>query len=650
MRNKKVKFGLAALVIVAAGYMAAELSYQKEKQKRKLPHLGDKKDFKEYQNRFMDVDGKPIMDWRYCHFYGCNDTLATHTLNSIRTKAYKLKYTNAPTENTDDNLLFGTFESQNIGLSLNYMKANRNTNVLTIGRNAIDRGNYIRTNIMQENSSAVIVDPNGDLYCNLAPHLISKGYNVYLFALGDLQHSNHYNPLDHVYDADGNISISKVGAIIDLYMAYIRQGKGEGDPFWNKCERAFISALVYYVLENDDIPKVDKCFNTVLKKVQMVKTEEDGEVSPLTIEIEEWLNKQESEGCSCCTKVQYETFQTAPIKTQNAIFINTLVNLQIFSVEYVDKATRTNIDYPETNIDFKKIASQQSYLFLGIPNSHKAYDFLISLLYSQMYHELYECGERTFRGKYHIGYREGLPVFDCFNSLTDAMNFKKQVSDKNIVEHEYGKSDSKVYDLMWTDIYGDTRSYKTCLDREALVTFANSLDKMVIWSEDVYGHGSPALPVHVNVYLNDFVNCGYIPNFLNILSIARRYRIGNHCLINSVEELKKLYTEDEHFIALATVDTVIYFGSDNQPSADIKLIQEMIGQTTIKSNDLSQVQLMSAEDINAIGNIDAVGNKDNHEIVMIRDCVPYVCQKFNPRNHKRYEDFRMAATHRLSRE
>ena len=669
MISNKVIIGLAALTVVTSGYAAAELAYQKEKRKGRTERLGDKQYLRVYKGRFMDIDGEPIMSF-WDNIGSPENTFAAHAVNSIKKNLKKkLKYRNTPRENSDNNLLFGTFEGQDFGLSLDNRKCNRNAHVLTIGYGgSSDRFNYIRANIMQENSSAVIVDPNGDLYRNLAPALISKGYPVYLFDLTNPSASNHYNPLDYVYEKDGRINEVFVDSLVDLYMEIETQDRKSyhGDPFWNKTMRALLTALVYYVLGNDDIPKKDKCFNTILEKTILATSSKD---YALFSEIDAWLKKaSESEDeylkwVAHKMKLYYDTFLVAPQKTHSAIAINLSSSLSLFSSEGINNLTRTEKKHSSLNIDLNKLCSQQAYLFVVPPRLHisavynNLLSFLSSVLFMQFYQTAYRGGEKTFRGKYHIGYREGLPVFDCFDSLDDAVNFKKQVSDKNIVEHEYDKSEAKVYDLTWTDFYGNTRSYKTCRDYEALQKYVNNLDKMVIWSGNEFSHGAPALPVHVNVFLNDFAKCSYIPNFLTILATSRKYRIGNHCMINSVEELKRMYEEGEHETLLANVDTIIYFGSDNQPASDIELIQKAIGKTTIFpfgrcrkdgasiSVTVTEVFLMTLDEINAIGNLNNKGKRDNHELVLIRDCLPYICSKYNIKKHKRYNEYKAAASH-----
>ena len=452
-------------------------------------------------------------------------------------------------EQGDNNMLFGKFKGEELGLSLNNKKVNRSANVLVIGGTGTGKTfKYIKPNLLQENCSVVVTDPSGDIFRSFAPYLMSKGYNVFLFNASDFTLSNHYNPLLNVYDSYGNIQETQVDVLVDLYMKNAKAGKEQsgGDPFWDKSEKAFLTALIYYTLENDEIPKKEKCFNKILRLVQMAKvSDDDDEESPLTQEMNAWFAKMDAAGKPYKAKLYYDTFLIAPQKTANTILITTAVDLQIFSTEAVDFITRLDEDHPAMNIDIDKMATQQSYLFLGIPQSHQAYNFLIAMLYSQLYGRLYELGERKLRGKYHIGYKPGFPVFDYFDTEEQARAFYETVTKENIIEQDYINPGAKVYDLMWNNGHG-YKSYKTCFLREPMEKFIDDLKDMVIWNADDYAGGDPSLPIHINFLLDEFKNIGEIPNFLTILSTSRKYRIGSHCVIQDIGQIKTMYKDGEH--------------------------------------------------------------------------------------------------------
>ena len=127
--------------------------------------------------------------------------------------------------------------------------------------------------------------------------------------------SNHYNPLLNVYDSNGEISEIQVDILVDLYMKNAKAGKesGGGDPFWDKSEKAFITGIIYYILENDAFAKEDKCFNTVLRKVQEAKAECDENGEPqdtqLTKEIKEWQARMERQVLLLFFHQQLKTIQ-----------------------------------------------------------------------------------------------------------------------------------------------------------------------------------------------------------------------------------------------------------------------------------------------------------------------------------------------------
>lgn len=590
-----------------------------------------------------------------------------------------------PVDYIDNNMLFGVFQGEYLGLSLNNKKANRSANVLVIGGTGTGKTfKYIKPNILQENCSMIITDPSGDIFRSFAPYLLSRGYNVYLFNASDFTLSNHYNPLINVYDSSGEITETKVDILVDLYMKNAKAGKeaSGGDPFWDKSEKAFLTALIYYTLEEDESLLLNgfplgsgkalanvqglvstsegevrtqgmeggRCFSTILKLVQEAKVSDDDDVkSALTLRLENFFKRKPRNK----TKDYYDTFLIAPQKTANTILITTAVDLQIFSTKEVDNITRENQKRKEMNINIDKIATEQSYLFLGIPQSHQAYNFLIAMLYSQLYGRLYELGERGLRGKWHIGYRMGTPVFAPFDSEQDLMDFANNVSEECIEERDY-VNNTKIYAIHFPKGSGsDGKDYKVSMLKDPLLKMIKDLKagNMTYWAADDYAGGDPSLPIHVNFLLDEFKNIGEIPNFLTILSTSRKYRIGSHVVIQDIGQLKTMYKEGEHETVLANVDTTIFLGSILKE--DKEQIQKMLGKTTIRQKSTSasktgspsisytptEVDLMSIDEIGAIN--DPVQNRDD-EIVIVRDVAPFMCRKLNLTEHRRWDNVKKA--------
>lgn len=544
------------------------------------------------------------------------------------------------TDKNGDNVLF----SQNVALSMDNKATNRVSNTLVIGGTGTGKTfRYIKPNIAQFNCSRVITDPSGDIFRSFAPALIEHGKNVYLFNIKDFELSNHYNPLLNVYTPEGTIDPQKVDILVDLYMENASEGKEQGgsDPFWPKSEKAFITGVIYYILENDDISKEDKCFHTVLEKVQLARA--DGNVkgdteTKLTKEIKAWQAKMESEGRKIMTPLYYDTFLIAPEKTANTILITTAVDLQLFSNPKVDRITRWNTRYPDLNINLDDMAKTETYLFLSIPQDNKAFNFLIAMIYSQLFSRLYVLGESILIHKWCLCKHRGLPLVNPFDTKEEAEQFKKEISKDDIVELPYINGTNISY-LVWNNAI-----YKKSLSRaslEKLVDDIKSKDYPILDSNAYWGE--PALPMRVEFMLDEFKNIGKIPNFDVVIATCRKYRIGVHVVIQDIAQLKELYPQEAHQTILANVDTTLFLGSPLQE--DIEYIQKKLGKTTIKvrgtsgsksgntiSHTATEVDLMSQDEIKAIN----VGNR-NDAIVMIRDLHPFVDKKLSFLDHPNYK-------------
>lgn len=581
-----------------------------------------------------------------------------------------MKIAKIPVDYYDNNMLFGVKNGEYVGLSLNNKLSNRTANVLIIGGSGTGKTyKYVKPNILQENCSQVITDPSGDIFRSFAPYLLSKGYNVYLFNVNDFTLSNNYNPLENAYDVNGNIVETQVDTLVALYIKNAKSsneaGKSSGDPFWDSAEKSFITSLIYYVLEEDEknlkegfeatytrkpsrgerVPdsqlndkgeviektKVQgydggRCFSTILKLAQEAEVSDDAnKKSPLAIRLEDFFARKPNNK----TKDYYKTFAGCKSeKTASTIVLCTTIDLQLFATTDLDRVTRTN-PIKEMNIDFDRIGSQQSYLFLGIPQDDQTYNFLVAMLQAQLFKRLYQLGDKKMRGKWHIGYRVGTPIFDYFESEEEAKTFYETVSENHIIEDKY------INDKVMYKIRFNKRDLKVSPVREVLVDLIKNIDKMYIWSGDKVAGSDPALPIHVNFLLDEFKNIGEIPNFLNYLATVRKYRIGLHIIIQDVGQIKTMYKENEHETLLANVDTTIFLGSIL--TEDKEFVQKMLGKTTIRQRSTSdsksgqsvswtptEVPLLSLDEIGAIN--DPNKNRDDC-IIVVRDCDPIIARK-----------------------
>lgn len=589
------------------------------------------------------------------------------------------KIAQIPQDYYDNNMVFCVKNGNYVGLSLNNKFSNRTANILIIGGSGTGKTyKYVKPNIMQENCSQVITDPSGDIFRSFAPYLMSRGYNVYLFNVNDFTLSNNYNPLENVFDVDGNVIEKQVDMLVELFVKNVKNSQeaksnAGGDPFWDGAEKNLITALIYYLLEEDQellikgfeasysrpvkrgekpapeqldengdvIEKAQvqgyaggRCFNTVLKLALEAEVSEDSnKKSPLTIRMEDFFRRNPKNK----TYSYYKTFANCKSeKTASTIVLCTTLDLRLFATTELDLVTRTN-PIKEMNIDFDRIGSQQSYLFLGIPQDDQTYNFLVAMLQAQLFKRLYQLGDKKMRGKWHIGYRVGTPIFDFFYSEEEAKCFYETVTEQHIIESRYINGQTMY------KIHFNGRDMKVSPVRQVLVDLINSIGEMYIWSGDKVAGSDPALPIHVNFLLDEFKNIGAIPNFLNYLATVRKYRIGLHIIIQDIGQIKTMYKEQEHETLLANVDTTIFLGSILPE--DKEYIQKMLGKTTIKQRSTSdsktgqsisytptEVPLMTLDEISAINNPN--DNRDDC-IVIVRDCDPIVGRKLLLNEHCR---------------
>lgn len=592
---------------------------------------------------FLQLSNQQNKDMRVGHEHG-KEHIATPS-------DYKRFYRDF-TDKQGDNILL----SKHVAMSMDNKATNRTTNTLVIGGTGTGKTfRYIKPNIAQFNCSRVITDPSGDIFRSIGPALIELGKTVYLFNIKDFNLSNHYNPLLNVYDSNGNIDTQKVDILVSLYMENASEGKEQGssDPFWDKSEKAFLTGVIYYVLENDDIPVEDKCFGTVLQKVQLAKPEPGSRDTTLmlTKEIDEWKEKMQEQGRNIMAPLYYNTFLIAPEKTMNTILITTAVDLQLFANPDVDRLTRLNTKYKDMNIDLDDLVQTETYLFLSIPQAEKAYNFLIAMIYSQLFSRMYALGEYITDNKWVPCKYRGLPLTNCliadrekpgnaskpiFKNKEEVENLKNELSiEDNIVAMPY-INNTKIYYLVWKN-----KILKKSLSKDAMERLVETLKagKYEVFNTTEYWD-SPALPMRVELMLDEFKNIGKIPNFDTIIATCRKYRIGVHVVIQDIAQLKELYPNESHQTILANTDITLFLGS--KLPEDIEYIQKMVGKTTIKQKSSSgsktgpstsytptEVDVLSVDQIKAI-------NKDNkHQkcIVLIRDCTPFLDDKLDFREH-----------------
>lgn len=266
--------------------------------------------------------------------------------------------------------------SDDIFMSMDTRKTRRNNNVIVFGGSGTGKSRfYVKPNLLQANCSYVITDPSGELLETMGQFLIDQGYELKVFNLSQMEHSNCYNPFHYVRNQEGVLTM--INALIANTTA---KGSSKGDPFWEKAETALLEACCYYLMER--ARPTERNFSNVMKLLRCASAVEGQEdvQSPLDIMFAD-LQKKNPESIAC---QQYAVFKSAGGgKTAQSILISCQTRLQHFNLQAVKKLTSTD------DIDLGTVGDKKTALFCIIPVADVSFNFLVSLLYTQLFETLY---------------------------------------------------------------------------------------------------------------------------------------------------------------------------------------------------------------------------------------------------------------------
>lgn len=456
----------------------------------------------------------------------------------------------------------------------------RNWNVLVVGGPGTGKSfGVIKPNLMQCNTSAIITDPSGEILRCCGKYLRQKGAIIKQFSTSDMIRSNCYNPFDYVYDENGDIDETKVATMVTLFLKNATNNKkgGGGDPFWEKSSKALLSAICYYLIEGEklkEIKKNDVNFNSVLKLVQAGKLDEDSSSSQSKLDLlmEQRKHECDKQNIPCKAYDNFATFKLAPAKTGNSILISCAVDLQLFGDQKVIDLTRTDED-PYNNVNLSEIGEVQTYLFINIPQANPTYNFLVSMLYSQMFESLYTKGEKILPKKYHIYDKYGRPIATMFDSKEKAEKALEKLKEAEI---------KKVITKHGVDYY------RICYGNEIITERASeegALEAIRLTNEAYVKNTNEKSPWHIRCLMDEFANIGEVPEFSEKLATMRKYEISCTIVLQSLAQIKAKYDKLYEAI-IGGCDTTIFLGS-NELETD-KYISELLGKTTIRTRSTSR--------------------------------------------------------------
>ena len=510
----------------------------------------------------------------------------------------------------------------------------RNLNTLVIGGSGAGKSfRFVKPNLAQMNCSTITTDPSGELLECMGKALMNHGIKVKVFSTSDMKHSNCYNPFDYVYDENGNVDEAKVSTMVYLFLknadgAQAAQKKS-GDPFWDKSAKAFLSALAYYLLENTELKKECINFTTMLKLTQAGKVSEDSQSSSSQLDkmMEEHRERMARQGKVSKAMSNYDTFKLAPAKTANSILITCAVDLQLFNNDDVKNMTRHDYEDEDNNVHLDKMGDVQTALFINIPQANGTFNFLVSMLYSQLFDALYTKAEKICPRKFMIVDKHKKPVITMIKDEETAKEYLEKLKTATVVKKTTARG-RETFRIM----FGKT----VITERPTQETAQKVIDKA---NEYSVTHGGLKLPWHVRCLMDEFANIGEIPEFSEKLSTMRKYEISCCIVVQSIAQIKAKYDKLYEGI-IGNCDTIIYLGSNEHETC--KYISDLLGETTIKVKNRSRSKKGGSDSFSASKRLlmtpDEVRRLNRRKcIVIIAGLDPFMDKKYNFLRHPNFK-------------
>lgn len=297
---------------------------------------------------------------------------------------YNEEFSDPPNEknhNGEKNMIL----TQNIFLSMNTRQTLRNNNVLVVGGSGAGKSRFlVKPNLLQANCNYVITDPAGELLETTGRFLEEQGYEVKVFNLVEMTKSDRYNPFNYIRDEAGVLMM-----INCLIKNTNPAGQSGGDPFWEKSETALLQALVFYLIKYR--PKEEQNFTSVMKLLRAAEIDEND--AKAKSKLDEIFDEIAIKDPNSIALKQYRTFKMGAGKTLKSILISTSVRLTTFNMKQIENLTKTD------TLDLGSMGKGKKALFVIIPAADATYNFLVSMMYSQLFETLYFVAETEGNGK-----------------------------------------------------------------------------------------------------------------------------------------------------------------------------------------------------------------------------------------------------------
>ena len=274
--------------------------------------------------------------------------------------------------------------TQNVRIGLNGRKHRRNLNVLVCGGSGAGKTRFFcKPNIMQGNTSYVILDPKGEILRDTGKLLESKGYEIKVLDLINMEKSHCYNPFVYIHSDN---DVQKL--VNNLFKSTTPKGAQSQDPFWDTAASMLLKALIFYL--KYEAPEDEQNFPMVMEMLRAGEVREDDEdyISPLDNLFYD-LELKEPEHIAVRF---YNNYKKGAGKTLKSIQITLAARLEKFDLQSLAALTATD------ELNLRSLGEKKVALFALIPDNDTSFNFIVSMLYTQLFQQLFYIADREYKG------------------------------------------------------------------------------------------------------------------------------------------------------------------------------------------------------------------------------------------------------------
>lgn len=334
--------------------------------------------------------------------------------------------------------------TQNVAIGLDGRKHRRNLNTLVCGGSGAGKTRFFaKPNLCQANSSYVVLDPKGELLVSTGKLLEAKGYSIRVLDLINMDRSHCYNPF--VYLRDDN-DIQRL--VTNLFKNTTPKGSQSQDPFWDQAATMLLLALVFYL--HYEAPPEEQNFPMVMEMIRAGDVREDDDTYKSALDI--LFERLEMRNPEHIALKYYRNYHSGSGKTLKSIQITLISRLEKFNLDSLASITQND------ELELWSLGEQKTAIFAVIPDNDSSFNFLVGMLYTQLFQQLYHQADFIYGGRLPVPVHFLMDEFanvalpDEFDKLLSTMR-SREISVSIIIQNLAQMK--ALFEKQWESIVGN---------------------------------------------------------------------------------------------------------------------------------------------------------------------------------------------------